>query len=251
MPGLADSLLALQTPTRRLSAREKRVRRSSSVSKTRVSSTSPLPSLAEQEDGGPEELPVARLPACLYQRSHSVSDPLCVSTPKAYKQRLAGRRSEGEEERQPGKRGGTLTSLSSSSSASPPSTDTSRSGREELSSDSIPSLGRLHRTRGPPSRSMSSLLSDSKDSVLAPAELAGPETKVMMASKASRLLKSVRLLLARERSYDVAGAEVGKVGDRRAEQDFALNTSRRTAARRGGGVGGRAGAAPSSTGPGS
>ena len=51
MPGLADSLHLLTLPkTRRISAREKRVRRSSSVSKTRVSSASPLPSLAETED---------------------------------------------------------------------------------------------------------------------------------------------------------------------------------------------------------
>ena len=33
-----------------------------------------------------------------------------------------------------------------------------------------------------------------------------------MASKASRLLKSVRLMLARERSYDVSQAEDGKRG---------------------------------------
>ena len=33
-----------------------------------------------------------------------------------------------------------------------------------------------------------------------------------MASKASRLLKSVRLMLARERSYDVSQAEEGKRG---------------------------------------
>ena len=33
-----------------------------------------------------------------------------------------------------------------------------------------------------------------------------------MASKASRLLKSVRLMLAREKSYDVSQAEEGKRG---------------------------------------
>ena len=37
-------------------------------------------------------------------------------------------------------------------------------------------------------------------------------SKVVMASKASRLLKSVRLMLAREKSYDVSQAEEGKRG---------------------------------------
>ena len=37
-------------------------------------------------------------------------------------------------------------------------------------------------------------------------------SQVVMASKASRLLKSVRLMLAREKSYDVSQAEEGKRG---------------------------------------
>jgi len=233
MPGLAlaDSLLAMQTgPGRRLSAREKRVRRSSSVSKTRVSSTSPLPSLQEQEDPQEEgeedekrrrrrveeseEVGGNRSTDSIrggghYQRSHSVSDPLCVSTPKAYKTRLLQRRANVETSEEERSKRGTLTSLSSSSSASPPSTDTSRSGRDEHSSDSIPSLLRARKANT--SRSLSSLLSDSKSSV-APLELATPEAKVVMASKASRLLKSVRLMLAREKSYDVSQAEEGKRG---------------------------------------
>merc|ERR1712223_2253627 len=144
------------------------------------------------------------------QRTNSVADPLCVSTPKAYKTRLLQRRSVNVDlsEEEVSKRG-TLTSMSSSSSASPPSTDTSRSGRDEHSSDSIPSLLRARKANT--SRSLSSLLSDSKSSV-APLELATPEAKVVMASKASRLLKSVRLMLARERSYDVSQAEEGKRG---------------------------------------
>ena len=118
MPGLAlDSLLQLQAGSRRVSTREKRVRRSSSVNKQRVSSTSPLPSLAEQEDphedegeeesrrrsrrieepeedvrrrtkGVEEDDSQANMSADsirTYPRSNSVSDPLCVSTPKAYK----------------------------------------------------------------------------------------------------------------------------------------------------------------------
>ena len=204
MPGLAlaDSLLAMQTGGgRRLSAREKRVRRSSSVSKTRVSSTSPLPSLAEQEDPqeegeeeekrnrrrrveeSSEEVGGNRSSDSIrgggvghYQRSHSVSDPLCVSTPKAYKTRLLQRRANVETSEEERSKRGTLTSLSSSSSASPPSTDTSRSGRDEHSSDSIPSLLRARKANT--SRSLSSLLSDSKSSV-APLELATPEAKVM------------------------------------------------------------------------
>ena len=200
MPGLAlaDSLLAMQAGTgRRLSAREKRVRRSSSVSKTRVSSTSPLPSLQEQEDPQEEveeeekrrrrrmeekeedrgNRSTDSIRGGHYQRSNSVSDPLCVSTPKAYKTRLLQRRSVNVDlsEEEVSKRG-TLTSMSSSSSASPPSTDTSRSGRDEHSSDSIPSLLRARKANT--SRSLSSLLSDSKSSV-APLELATPEAKVV------------------------------------------------------------------------
>ena len=213
------------------------------MSKTRVSSTSPLPSLQEQEDpqeDGDEEEKRRRRRAeeseelgnrstdsirGHYQRSHSVSDPLCVSTPKAYKTRLLQRRANVETSEEERSKRGTLTSLSSSSSASPPSTDTSRSGRDEHSSDSIPSLLRARKANT--SRSLSSLLSDSKSSV-APLELASPEAKVsnqcqlildlnissqvVMASKASRLLKSVRLMLAREKSYDVSQAEEGKRG---------------------------------------
>ena len=123
MPGLvlADTLLNLPK-NRRISAREKRVRRSSSVSKTRVSSTSPLPSLAEQDDSKPQDLPecvadIAGVPSVtdtpshirspnsdnqstdsfpLYRRSNSVSDPLCVSTPKSYKSRLKTKDIESE-----------------------------------------------------------------------------------------------------------------------------------------------------------
>merc|ERR1719266_2753215 len=114
MPGLADSLHLLTLPKARprISAREKRVRRSSSVTKSRVSSASPLPSLAEAETDG---LPVPRSGSDgsqvtsqvsdnqstdsfpLYRASHrgrslggglstaGSSDPLCVSTPKSYK----------------------------------------------------------------------------------------------------------------------------------------------------------------------
>ena len=178
MPGLADSLHLLTLPkTRRISAssREKRVRRSSSVSKTRVSSASPLPSLAEAEDG-----PGAR-PGCevtgsschisdnqstesfpLYSRHHqapsSVSgDPLCVSTPKIYKcSRIKAKTSAGDIHESDidtvsvSKRG-TLTSLSSgsSSSASPPSSSEA-SGRENCSTGSgtSASLERSRRDRG-------------------------------------------------------------------------------------------------------
>ena len=168
MPGLvlADTLGSIPK-NRRISAREKRVRRSSSVSKTRVSSTSPLPSLAEQEDpkavpGQVHHDPVqpshARSPHSdnqstdsfpLYRRSNSVSDPLCVSTPKTYKSRLKAKDLESDSE--VSKRG-TLTSLSSSSSASPPSTDTSRS-RDNCSTESMASVGMVKNTGH--SRSMS------------------------------------------------------------------------------------------------
>ena len=165
------------------------------MSKTRVSSTSPLPSLQEQEDPQEEveeeekrrrrrmeekeedrgNRSTDSIRGGHYQRSNSVSDPLCVSTPKAYKTRLLQRRSVNVDlsEEEVSKRG-TLTSMSSSSSASPPST--SRSGRDEHSSDSIPSLLRARKANT--SRSLSSLLSDSKSSV-APLELATPEAKVV------------------------------------------------------------------------
>ena len=113
MPGLADSLHLLTLPKpRRMSAREKRVRRSSSVSKTRVSSASPLPSLAE--DG---------------------SDPLCVSTPKSSKSGRVKSRAEESEGELVTKRG-TLTSLSSVSSSSASPASSSETGREVCSSDS-------------------------------------------------------------------------------------------------------------------
>ena len=115
MPGLADSLHLLTLPKpRRLSAREKqRVRRSSSVSKQRVSSASPLPSLAE--DG---------------------NDPLCVSTPKSSVKSGRVKTSRAEEsDGELGKRG-TLTSLSSASSSSASPASSSETGREVCSSDS-------------------------------------------------------------------------------------------------------------------
>ena len=173
MPGLADSLQMLTLPrgrgsstssSRRVSgsgaAREKRVRRSSSVSKTRVSSASPLPSLAETADdtvggaarSGSEGSQVTSPVSTDNQSTDSFplypgrgrslatlspapsSDPLCVSTPKSYK---AGRgkavsvvelSGSCPRELSPDKRG-TLTSLSSSSSsASPPSSSEASGG---------------------------------------------------------------------------------------------------------------------------
>jgi len=227
MPGLvlADTLASIPK-NRRISAREKRVRRSSSVSKTRVSSTSPLPSLAEQDDPkqANESVPGVPNPAShirslnsdnqstdsfpLYRRSNSVSDPLCVSTPKSYKSRLKTKDIESDSELS---KRGTLTSLSSSSSASPPSTDTSRS-RDNCSSESLASVGMVKKTGH--SRSMSSLLAEPKVlSLTAPQlELVSGEQKVVLASKASRLLKTVKLMLAREKSYNVSSAEGRKRG---------------------------------------
>ena len=52
-----------------------------------------------------------------------------------------------------------------------------------------------------------------------------------MASKASRLLKSVRLMLAREKSYDVSQAEEGKRGrksGRTAYQHRFVQTNKQT-----------------------
>jgi len=236
MPGLAlaDSLL----PTgknRRISAREKRVRRSSSVSKTRVSSTSPLPSLAEQDDPKAVPGPVHDLvpPLAshtrshlsdthstdsfpLYRRSNSVSDPLCVSTPKSYKSRLKTKELESDSE--VSKRG-TLTSLSSSSSASPPSTDTSRS-RDNCSTESMASVGMVKNMGH--SRSMSSLLAEPKVlSLTAPQlDLVSGEQKVVLASKASRLLKTVKLMLAREKSYNVSSAEGRKRGRKQTKAGY-------------------------------
>ena len=130
MPGLADSLHLLTLPKpRRMSGREKRVRRSSSVSKTRVSSASPLPSLAEAEDGSPDTFQ-------LYGRSGSDGDPLCVSTPKSGKSgRVKTRGEESEVETVLSKRG-TLTSRSSASSSSASPASSSETGREVCSSDS-------------------------------------------------------------------------------------------------------------------
>ena len=134
MPGLADSLHLLTLPKpRRMSAREKRVRRSSSVSKTRVSSASPLPSLAEAEDGSPDTFQ-------LYGRSGSVSDPLCVSTPKSSKSgRVKTRGEESDAETVLLSKRGTLTSLSSASSSSASPASSSETGREVCSSDSATS----------------------------------------------------------------------------------------------------------------
>jgi len=240
MPGLvlADTLGSIPK-NRRISAREKRVRRSSSVSKTRVSSTSPLPSLAEQEDpkavpGQVHHDPVqpshARSPHSdnqstdsfpLYRRSNSVSDPLCVSTPKTYKSRLKAKDLESDSE--VSKRG-TLTSLSSSSSASPPSTDTSRS-RDNCSTESMASVGMVKNTGH--SRSMSSLLAEPKVlSLTAPQlELVSGEQKVVLASKASRLLKTVKLMLAREKSYNVSSAEGRKRGRKLQKSGYQTRSS--------------------------
>ena len=129
MPGLADSLHLLTLPKpRRMSAREKRVRRSSSVSKTRVSSASPLPSLAEAEDGA------MMGPSLSYQRSSSLSDPLCVSTPKSLKA------SRVKVEVETASKRGTLTSVTSissgSSSTASPASSSERSGTEVSSSES-------------------------------------------------------------------------------------------------------------------
>ena len=141
MPGLADSLHLLTLPKpRRMSGREKRVRRSSSVSKTRVSSASPLPSLAEAEDGSPDTFQ-------LYGRSGSDGDPLCVSTPKSGKSgRVKTRGEESEVETVLSKRG-TLTSLSSASSSSASPASSSETGREVCSSDSATSGEVRERTR--------------------------------------------------------------------------------------------------------
>ena len=139
MPGLADSLHLLTLPKpRRLSTREKRVRRSSSVSKTRVSSASPLPSLAEAEDG-PLVSPshsTDSFNTLSYHRSNSVTDPLCVSTPKSLKA------SRVKVEPESAKRG-TLTSVTSvtsvssgSSSTASPASSSSGGGQEVSSSDS-------------------------------------------------------------------------------------------------------------------
>ena len=133
-------------------SREQRLRRSSSVSKSRVSSASPLPSLQEDKpssSSGPGEPKTnGAVPFLPYKRSNSVSDPLCVSTPKSYKMRttsqpqnLKSRTSkEIMESDSDMSKVGTLTSQSSSSSVSPPSTETSRS-RENCSYESLASLG--------------------------------------------------------------------------------------------------------------
>lgn len=60
---------------------------------------------------------------------------------------------------------------------------------------------------------MSSLLSEPKVVSGAGLQVTG-EQKVVMASRAGRLLRSVKLLLAREKSYDVSTAEGRKRGRR-------------------------------------
>jgi len=59
---------------------------------------------------------------------------------------------------------------------------------------------------------MSSLLSEPKVVPAPQLELVSGEQKVAMASKASRLLKTVKLMLAREKSYNVSSAEGRKRG---------------------------------------
>ena len=182
MPGLADSLHLLTLPKARparISAREKRVRRSSSVTKSRVSSASPLPSLAEADDGVPvprsgsdgshlasqisDNQSTDSFP--LYRPSHHArslghglhtagsADPLCVSTPKSYKSSRLKMSSktdltaaESDMDTVSVSKRGTLTSLSSgsSSTASPPSSSEA-SGRENCSTGSGTSLERSRR----------------------------------------------------------------------------------------------------------
>ena len=160
MPGLADNLLLTLPKTRRLSARDKKTRRNSSVSKTRVSSASPLPSLAETEDTGhtgvTDHTPQPRsasddqsndsFPLFTRGPGSHVTDPLCMSTPKSYKMSrvkpgvketcdLRPVTSDLEDTVSVNKRG-TLTSLSSgsSSSASPPSSSETSGGDQGISS---------------------------------------------------------------------------------------------------------------------
>ena len=59
---------------------------------------------------------------------------------------------------------------------------------------------------------MFSLLSEPKVVPAPQLELVSGEQKVAMASKASRLLKTVKLMLAREKSYNVSSAEGRKRG---------------------------------------
>lgn len=185
MPGLADSLHLLTLPKARparISAREKRVRRSSSVTKSRVSSASPLPSLAEAEDGVPvprsgsdgshlasqisdnqstDSFPLYRASHHARSLGHGLhtagsSDPLCVSTPKSYKASRLKMSSktdltaaESDMDNVSVSKRGTLTSLSSgsSSTASPPSSSEA-SGRENCSTGSGTSAS-LERSRRP------------------------------------------------------------------------------------------------------
>ena len=185
MPGLADSLHLLTLPKARparISAREKRVRRSSSVTKSRVSSASPLPSLAEADDGAPmprsgsdgsqltsqisdnqstDSFPLYRASHHARSLGHGLhtavsSDPLCVSTPKSYKSSRMKMSSktdltaaESDMDTVSVSKRGTLTSLSSgsSSTASPPSSSEA-SGRENCSTGSGTSAS-LERSRRP------------------------------------------------------------------------------------------------------
>ena len=128
--------LPKSSSSRRVSAREKRGRRNSSASKTRVSSASPLPSLAETEDNQSTDsfplFPRGRTRdetgSHVYDTTGShVTDPLCVSTPKSYA-RVKTKEADVDKR-------GTLTSVSSgsSSSASPPSSSETSHSREAVS----------------------------------------------------------------------------------------------------------------------
>ena len=51
------------------------------------------------------------------------------------------------------------------------------------------------------------------------------EQKVVMANRAGRLLRTVKLLLAREKSYDLSSAE-GRKGGRRLSKSSSMSSSR-------------------------
>ena len=55
--------------------------------------------------------------------------------------------------------------------------------------------------------------------------LVSGEQKVVMANRAGRLLKTVKLLLAREKSYDLSSAE-GRKGGRRLSKSSSMSSSR-------------------------
>ena len=69
---------------------------------------------------------------------------------------------------------------------------------------------------------MFSLLSEPKVlSLTAPQlDLVSGEQKVVLASKASRLLKTVKLMLAREKSYNVSSAEGRKRGRKQSKTAY-------------------------------